>query len=118
MQDRTECRRCALFTSGQLTRQKLLGDRGARLAAGPRWLARPGEEASPWRAGPGSPAVGVWSQLNAVRGDLVGDGAGVAGHGGRVRVDLVEQEVQGAGDALRGGPLGGDGDRGGGRAGE
>ena len=56
----------------------------------------------------------VWSQLNAVRGDLVGDGAGVAGHGGRVRVDLVEEQFQGAGDAGRGGLLEGDGDRGGG----
>ena len=65
-------------------------------------------------AGPRSPAVAVWSQLNAVRGDLVGDGAGVAGHGGRVRVDLVEEQFQGAGDAGRGGLLKGDGDRGGG----
>jgi hypothetical protein len=40
-----------------------------------------------------------WSQLNAVRGDLVVDGAGVAGDGGRVRVDLVEEQFQGAGDA-------------------
>src|ERR1022692_4325853 len=45
---------------------------------------------------PRSPAAAVWSQLNSVRGDLVGDGAGVAGHGGR------------------GGLLEGDGDRGGG----
>ena len=46
-----------------------------------------------------SPAVIGWSQLNAVRGDLVVDGAGVAGDGGRVRVDLVEEQFQGAGDA-------------------
>src|ERR1035441_4923499 len=50
----------------------------------------------------------------SVRGDLVGDGAGVAGHGGRVGVDLVEEQFQGAGDAGRGGLLEGDGDRGGG----
>src|ERR1039458_8362136 len=68
-----------------------------------------------WRKpGPRSPAVAVWSQLNSVRGDLVGDGAGVAGHGGRVGVDLVEEQFQGAGDAGRGGLLEGDGDRGGG----
>ena len=36
----------------------------------------------------------------AVRGDLVGDGAGVAGHGGRGGVDLVDEQGQGAGDAL------------------
>ena len=46
-----------------------------------------------------SPAVIGWSQLNAVRGDLVVDGAGVAGDGGRVCVDLVEEQFQGAGDA-------------------
>src|ERR1035441_3286495 len=66
------------------------------------------------RTRPRSPAVAVWSQLNSVRGDLVGDGAGVAGHGGRVGVDLVEEQFQGAGDAGRGGLLEGDGDRGGG----
>ena len=49
--------------------------------------------------GPRSPAVAASSQLNLVRGDLVGDGAGVAWHGGRVRVDLVGQQLQGAGDA-------------------
>src|ERR1035437_1298357 len=46
-----------------------------------------------------SPAVIGWAQLNAVRGDLVVDGAGVAGDGGRVCVDLVEEQFQGAGDA-------------------
>ena len=50
-------------------------------------------------ARPRSPAVIGWSQLNAVRGDLVVDGAGVAGDGGRVCVDLVEEQFQGAGDA-------------------
>ena len=52
-----------------------------------------------WTPGPRSPAVIGWSQLNAVRGDLVVDGAGVAGDGGRVCVDLVEEQFQGAGDA-------------------
>src|SRR6266404_4536460 len=33
----------------------------------------------------------------AVRGDLVGDGAGVAGHGGRGGVDFVDEQGQGAG---------------------
>src|ERR1039457_2232822 len=63
---------------------------------------------------PRSPAVAFWSQLNSVRGDLVGDGAGVAGHGGRVGVDLVEEQFQGAG-AGRGARAGRS--RGGGRAG-
>jgi hypothetical protein len=36
-------------------------------------------------------------------GDLVGDGPGVAGHGGRVLVDLVEEQPQGAGDGAGGG---------------
>src|ERR1017187_3157592 len=77
-------------------------------------LAFPGSRSGPGtRPGPRSPAVAVWSQLNSVRGDLVGDGAGVAGHGGRVGVDLVEEQFQGAG-AGRGGLLEGDGDRGGG----
>src|ERR1039458_9913319 len=60
---------------------------------------------SAWRrslptvSGPRSPAVVASSQLNLLRGDLVGDGAGVAWHGGRVRVDLVGQQLPGAGDA-------------------
>src|ERR1035441_3340999 len=32
--------------------------------------------------GPRSPAVAVWSQLNSVWRELVGDGTGVAGYGG------------------------------------
>src|ERR1035441_8694222 len=64
--------------------------------------------------GPRSPAVAVWSQLNSVWRELVGDGTGVAVYGGRVRVDLVEEQFQGAGDAGRGGALEGDGDCGGG----
>src|SRR5712672_2764746 len=47
-------------------------------------------------------------------GDLVGDGPGVAGHGGRVLVDLVEEQPQGAGDGAGGGLVEGDGDGGGG----
>src|SRR5437773_9442374 len=43
-------------------------------------------------------------------GDLVGDGPGVAGHGGRVLVDLVEEEPQGAGDGAGAGLVEGDGD--------
>ena len=53
--------------------------------------------------------------LNAgSRGELVGDGAAVAGHGGRGGVDLLDQQGQGAGDAGGGGPFEADGDRGGG----
>src|SRR5258708_26811815 len=47
-------------------------------------------------------------------GDLLGDGPGVAGHGGRVLVDLVEEQPQGAGDGAGGGLVEGDGDGGGG----
>src|SRR5216683_2813891 len=47
-------------------------------------------------------------------GDLVGDGPGVAGHGGRVVVDLVEELPQGAADGAGGGLVEGDGDGGGG----
>src|SRR5260221_14181317 len=47
-------------------------------------------------------------------GDLVGDGPGVAGHGGRVLVDLVEEQPQGAADGAGGGLVEGDGDGGGG----
>src|SRR5258705_10147393 len=47
-------------------------------------------------------------------GDLVGDGPGVGGHGGRVLVDLVEEQPQGAGDGAGGGLVEGDGDGGGG----
>src|SRR5258706_8324632 len=47
-------------------------------------------------------------------GDLVGDGPGVAGHGGRVVVDLVEEQPQGAADGAGGGLVEGDGDGGGG----
>src|SRR6266496_3720288 len=44
-------------------------------------------------AGPRSPALTVRRELNAwFRGDLIGDGASVAGHGGRGRVDLVDQQ--------------------------
>src|SRR5712692_162180 len=42
-------------------------------------------------------------------GDLVGDGPGVAGHGGRVVVDLVEELPQGAADGAGGGLVEGDG---------
>ena len=48
---------------------------------------------------PRSPAVAGGSQLNRVAGDLVGDGAGVAGHGGRGGVDLAGQQLECAGDA-------------------
>src|SRR6266852_5722120 len=43
-------------------------------------------------------------------GELVGDGPAVAGHGGRVLVDLVEEEPQGAGDGPGAGLVEGDGD--------
>ena len=45
-----------------------------------------------------------------VCGELVGDGPGVAGHGGRGVVDLVDEQGQGAGDAGGAGPLEFDGD--------
>ena len=65
--------------------------------------------------GPRSPAEVVRLVLNAgLRCELVGDGAGVAGNGGRGGVDFVEEQGQGAGDAGCAGPLEGDGDRGGG----
>src|SRR5258706_4741776 len=47
-------------------------------------------------------------------GDLVGDGPGVAGDGGRVLVGLVEEQPEGAGDSAGGGLVGGDGEGGGG----
>ena len=66
-------------------------------------------------AGPRSPAEVVRLVLNAgLRRELVGDGACVAGNGGRGGVDFVEEQGQGAGDAGCAGPLEGDGDRGGG----
>src|ERR1017187_8804474 len=40
----------------------------------------PGQTESSFDPGARSPAVAVWSQLNSVWRDLVGDGAGVAGH--------------------------------------
>src|SRR6266567_4362951 len=52
-----------------------------------------------------------------VRGELVGDGPGVAGHAGRGGVDLLEEQGEGAGDAGRGGRVEGDGDHAG-RAGD
>ena len=63
-----------------------------------------GKRAAPWArecAGPPrSPATAVRLGLNAgSRGELVGDGAGVAWHGGRGGVDLVDEQGQGAGDA-------------------
>jgi hypothetical protein len=45
---------------------------------------------------------------------VAGDGAAVAGHGGRGGVDLHDQQVQGAGDAGGAWLVEGDGDRGGG----
>src|ERR1039457_7439202 len=60
------------------------------------------------------PAVVGWLQLNPVAGELVGDGAGGAGHGGRGGVDLVDEQGQGACDGPCGGSFEGDGDRGGG----
>ena len=47
-------------------------------------------------------------------GELVGDGPLVAGHGGRVVVDLLDEHREGAGDAGCAGLLEGDGDRAGG----
>ena len=43
-------------------------------------------------------------------GELVGDGPGVAGHGGRGVVDLVDEQGQGAGYAGGAGPVEFDGD--------
>src|SRR5208337_1529219 len=61
------------------------------------------------------PAKAVRMGLNAgPGGEVVGDGAAVAGHRGRGGVDLLDQQVQGAGDAGGAGWLEGDGDRGGG----
>src|ERR1039457_7149395 len=45
-------------------------------------------------------------------GELVGDGADGAGHGGGFVVDLVEEEPQGLGDGGGAGLVEGDGDRG------
>ena len=62
-----------------------------------------------------SPARTVRPKLNAgLRGEVVGDGAVVAGHGGRGGVDLLDEQGQGAGDAGGAGLLEVDGDRGGG----
>src|ERR1035441_7334661 len=62
-----------------------------------------------------SPARTVRPELNAgLRGEVVGDGAVVAGHGGRGGVDLLDEQDQGAGDAGGAGLLEVDGDRGGG----
>src|SRR5712692_6439429 len=58
-----------------------------------------------------SPAMAVRLGLNAgSRGELVGDGAGVARHGGRGGVDLVDEQGQGAGDAGGAGLFEPDGD--------
>src|SRR6266496_6165502 len=65
--------------------------------------------------GPRSPAKAVRLELNAgSRGEVVGDGAGVAGHDGRGGVDLLDEQGQGAGDAGGAGWFEADGDRGGG----
>src|ERR1035441_7650144 len=65
-----------------------------------------------------SPARTVRPELNAgLRGEVVGDGAVVAGHGGRGGVDLLDEQDQGAGDAGGAGLLEVDGDRGGGGGG-
>src|SRR5512142_2559965 len=48
------------------------------------------------------------------RGELVGDGPGVAGHAGRGGVDLVEEQGEGAGDPGRGRGVEGHGDHAGG----
>src|SRR5271169_5087331 len=80
-------------------------------------LFRSGEHIRPWLAGrgPRSPARTVRPKLNAgLRGEVVGDGAVVAGHGGRGGVYLLDQQGQGAGDAGGAGLLEVDGDRGGG----
>jgi hypothetical protein len=59
-----------------------------------------------FRAGLRSPEGAVGLVLNSLGrfGQLVGDGPGVAGHGGRGGVDLVDQQRQGAGDAGSAGP--------------
>src|SRR5260370_31219781 len=61
---------------------------------------------------PRSPEGAVGLVLNSLGrfGQLVGDGPGVAGHGGRGGVDLVDEQGQGAGDAGGAGPLELDGD--------
>ena len=47
-----------------------------------------------------SPARAVRPELNAgLRGEVVGDGPVVAGHGGRGGVDLLDEQCEGAGDA-------------------
>jgi hypothetical protein len=62
-----------------------------------------------------SPAGAVRPGLNAgLRGEMVGDGAVVAGHGGQGGVDLLDQQGEGAGDAGGAGLLEVDGDRSGG----
>ena len=54
-------------------------------------------------------------ELNAgLRGDLVGDGAVIAGHSGRGGVDLLDEQGKDAGDAGGAGLFELDGDRGGG----
>src|SRR5271166_1296044 len=69
----------------------------------------------PWRPGPRSPAKAVRLGLNAVPGgEVVGDGAVVAGYGGRGGVDLVDEQCEGAGDAGGAWLVELDGDRGGG----
>jgi hypothetical protein len=52
--------------------------------------------------------------LNPPGRDLVSDGPGVAGHGGRGGVDLVDEQGQGAGDAGAARLVEGDGDLAGG----
>ena len=97
---------------------------GHSLAGARRWQCRAlcaGSSGSarafsrPSGGGPRSPAKAVRLELKAgVRGEVVGDGAGVAGHDGRGGVDLLDEQRQGAGDAGGGGPFELDGDRGGG----
>ena len=72
-----------------------------RNALEPEWEARFEPRSYGFRPGPDLRREPCALVLNAaVRGDLVGDGAGVAGHGGRCGVDLVDEQGQGAGDAL------------------
>src|SRR5450755_298557 len=67
------------------------------------------------RPGLRSPAKAVRLGLNAVPGgEVVGDGAVVAGHGGRGGVDLVDEQCEGAADAGGAWLVELDGDRGGG----
>src|ERR1035437_6228623 len=70
------------------------------------------------RQPPPEPAVRVSPPRAQISGGsrlvTVTFGVGCGGYGGRVRVDLVEEQFQGAGDAGRGGALEGDGDCGGG----